>query len=495
MNLKRISITLMVFFLMLSVPVFVLAFYNLPCADDYTFGRTMQLWITENGYDLPGMIKCAIQNSVQYYFNWQGRYSESFFASFMPEIFGCYWIWTIFIYSFFSAVIVFLVRTLVEYLAGEVEKWTGVSIGILIAITIIENIPFPVEAFFWFDGSMAYMFHHTLYLWMMTLIVKYCFTYNKKKNKRYLAGASVLAALVAGGNNVTAFASVLTLGTCLVIAIWKREKQKIAIPFIVSVIGFMISYLSPGTRIRGGDVHNSILLTIRKCFVWTIKQYFLKWTFPVMVILLLLLTPVLLNVIHKVLEKTKISFSYPILMVIGVVCAVSSMSSPSFYILGEPGPGRLKNVIYVNYVILMVLLYGYVLGWLIKRYPDSKIEKRIVTVWEKCCWQVRTVIILVGISLLCIGGSSKPGVSLEAVSELISGEAAQYHAEGIIRKESYIDEKIADVEVEPYSVKPTLLFFDDITDDPDNWKNKGLAEFYQKNSAKLNRFDEDVDYD
>ena len=492
---KKIYQIILLIFLLLSVPVLLLSFYNVPSADDYTFGRAVQLWIKENGYHLPGMIKCAIQNSVHYYFNWQGRYSESFFASFMPDIFGSYWVWAIFIYCFFSTVVVLLFRILAKSLAGEEGKKTGVCIGVLVTIATIQNIPYPVEAFFWFDGSMAYLFHHTLYLWMMILIVSYCIASDKKKGGKYLAGASLLAILVAGGNNVTAFASVLTLGTCLAVAIWKRKKQKIVIPFLCSATGFMVSYLSPGTRIRGGDMHTPVLLTIRKCFVWTIKQYFLKWTFPVMLILLLFLTPFLFRIIQEVLKKTDFQFPYPLLMAIGVVCAVSSMSSPSFYILGEPGPGRLKNVIYINYVIAMVLLYGYVMGWFIRKYPKTKIEKNIYSICNKCCWQMKVAIVVAGIGLLCVGGFDRSGVSIEAVSELVSGEAAKYHTEETIRKEIYLNNQIVNAEVEPYSVKPELLFFDDITDDSDNWKNKGLAEFYGKNSVKLSRYDEDVDYD
>jgi hypothetical protein len=84
---------------------------------------------------------------------------------------------------------------------------------------------------------------------------------------------------------------------------------------------------------------------------------------------------------------------------------------------------------------------------------------------------------------------------LEAIRELASGQAKQYYQEAMIRKEIYQDESILDAEVEPYSVKPYLLYFDDITDDPENWKNKGVIEFYRKDSVKLNRYDPEVDYD
>ncbi len=53
----------------------------------------------------------------------------------------------------------------------------------------------------------------------------------------------------------------------------------------------------------------------------------------------------------------------------------------------------------------------------------------------------------------------------------------------------------ADLEVAPYSEKPYLLFFDDITDDPENWKNMAVSAFYGKQTVKLNAYDPDVEYD
>lgn len=492
-NEKKFYQAVILCFAVLSLPIIVISFYNIPSADDYTFGRAMQAWIGENGYHILGMLKCAVKNSIHYYFNWQGRYSESFFASFMPEIFGCYWLWAVFLYCFFTASVLCLCRSVMKYLVGEVRL--GLCIGFLTCIMIIQNIPFPVEAFFWFDGSMAYLFHHTLYIWMCALIVKYYFVSKKQTEISCLIGISVLTMFVAGGNNVTAFVSILTFCVFLGISVLIRRKKGILVPFVLSIIGFVVSYLSPGTRIRGGDSSNytPILLTIRKCFVWTIKQYFVKWTVPTMLFFLILLTPLLLKGVSKIVSKYKFAFPFPGLAAAGVVCFLSAMSSPSFYILGEPGPGRMRNVIYVNYVLLMVVLYGYFLGWFAVRYKNAwknliDMSDRLPQIFRGCA----AILLLV---LVCIGKPGNPGLSFRAVEELVSGQAKQYFEEGMERKKIYENINILEAEVEPYSIKPELLYFDDITDDPDNWKNKGLAEFYGKDSVKLSRYDPDVDYD
>lgn len=484
-------------FLIVSVPVFIISFYNVPCADDFTFGKMMNSWICENGYDVIGMLKCAVQNAIDYYFCWQGRYSESFFASFMPEIFNCYWLWTIFLYCFFALAIINLFRTLTEEFLGRYARKDGICIGMLICTAIIQNIPFPVEAFFWFDGSMAYMFHHTLYVWMCVLAVKYYFDEERLPAIRHLIVMCVLSILVAGGNNVTAFVSILTFCVFIGISLLIHRKWGILAPSVFSICGFLVSYLSPGTRIRGGDSSNytPIFLTIKNCFVWTIKQYLIKWMFPAIIILLLFLTPLLLRFVKEISLKHHFRFPFPAFIAGGAICFLSAMSSPSFYILGEPGPGRMRNIIYVNYVIILVICYGYFLGWLNVKYGDTNMFKKMCQLSDRGTNLHRVVLICLLFVILCIGKSERPGISLEAVQELTSGQAAIYKHEANVRKEIYLDANVLEAEVEPYSVKPALLFFDDITDDPENWKNKGLAEFYGKDSVRLNRYDPDVDYD
>ena len=40
-----------------------------------------------------------------------------------------------------------------------------------------------------------------------------------------------------------------------------------------------------------------------------------------------------------------------------------------------------------------------------------------------------------------------------------------------------------DAVLQPYSVRPRVLFFDDATPDADNWRNEALRDYYGKNSV------------
>lgn len=484
-------------FVVLLLPMVVLSFYNVPSADDYTFGRMMYHWIQENGFHIPGMLACAVRNSIQYYFNWQGRYSESFFASFMPDIYGMYWISALIILAALISAVWYLFHVLIQYLAGKKYIWISTLISAFVCIAITQRIPSAVEGIYWFDGAQAYMLHHALYIWMCALNIQYFFIEKKSSKKICMLGIICLTILVAGGNNVSAFVSILTYVALVVIAVFLKKKRELIIPFLISVAGFMVSYLSPGTVIRGGDSSNytSISVTVLKCFRWTLRQYLLEWTTAEMLIMLLVLTPFFLKIVLGITQKHNFKFPYPLLAIIGSVCFISAMSSPAFYVLGESGPLRMRNVIYVNYVLLLVINYVYLLGWLVSKQPESKSLHDLVNIYNRMACRYGVMIILGAVFWLGIGDSENYGTSLEAAKEIVSGQAAQYHKEAMERKELYMDENLVNIEVKPYSVTPRLLFFDDITDDENNWKNRGISEYYGKESIILDQYVPYINYD
>ena len=60
-NENRILKLHWLFFLILSLPVILIAFYNHPSADDYVYGSIVQNWVQENGYHIIGILKCAAE--------------------------------------------------------------------------------------------------------------------------------------------------------------------------------------------------------------------------------------------------------------------------------------------------------------------------------------------------------------------------------------------------------------------------------------------------
>ncbi|MDE7232123.1 MAG: hypothetical protein K2N37_03510, partial [Lachnospiraceae bacterium] len=75
--------------------------------------------------------------------------------------------------------------------------------------------------------------------------------------------------------------------------------------------------------------------------------------------------------------------------------------------------------------------------------------------------------------------------SISALRSLAKGEAQTFYTEAMERHSLYTDESIADVKVTPYSEKPHLFSFDDLSTDPGYWLNLAVTGYYHKDSVRL----------
>ena len=74
--------------------------------------------------------------------------------------------------------------------------------------------------------------------------------------------------------------------------------------------------------------------------------------------------------------------------------------------------------------------------------------------------------------------------SISALRSLAKGEAEIFYEEAMERYALYTDEDLEEVAVAPYSAKPHLFSFDDLSEDPGNWLNLAVSNYYHKSSVK-----------
>ena len=77
-----------------------------------------------------------------------------------------------------------------------------------------------------------------------------------------------------------------------------------------------------------------------------------------------------------------------------------------------------------------------------------------------------------------------------AIKSIISGEARTYSAKLNERHELLLETNDSEVAVEYIEEKPKLLYFADITENPDDWHNVGLARYYNKNKVYIKSTEE-----
>lgn len=286
--------------------------------------------------------------------------------------------------------------------------------------------------------------------------------------------------MIGGSNYATGLLTAELLVLALAGMILNKKKcyflSIITIEYLVCFVGF--NALAPGNAVRMGIVEG---LGIIESIIASLRQgsVFLKEWFPLWVVLFLAVIFILGA--HQV---ARMNFSFRLPGVVSVITfgLFSSMMTPAFFATASRGPGRLVNLVYISYYFLLAGNLIYWTGWAAHKYEKFR---------SAAMKEVKVLPVLLGyfvLMLVClkINGLQSTNSS-SALLSLVKGEASIYLEENKIRWALYEDDEISDVEVADFSVIPRVLYFDDITEDPADWRNRDLASFFGKNSVRLRK--------
>ena len=287
------------------IPLLVLAQYNHGWADDYSYGfRAYSVW--KQTHSVRQIILAAVEQAKSSYFDWQGTYAGIFFMAIQPGIFGdSYYILTTYLMLFLliSSVLFFFKVVIIDLLDGERYDWYIISMIVL--FLIIQCVPDPVQAFYWFNGSLYYLVFFSLLLYMVGIWVQLSCQEGiiKAKRVRRVILTCVLSALVGGGNYVGTLLAVEVSVMILIIIFYKHLKSGriLVLPFLVLIIGFGISMIAPGNAIRSASFagqQKGVIQSIYFSFRYGI-QFINEWTNLYLIFALLFLIPFWWDVVMK----------------------------------------------------------------------------------------------------------------------------------------------------------------------------------------------------
>lgn len=84
---RRCLAILVTLFVLSLIPLYLIARYAFPSADDFFYlGRTLPVW-QQNG-SIAAVVQAALQQTVQRYYEWQGNFSFIFLTFLQPASFG-----------------------------------------------------------------------------------------------------------------------------------------------------------------------------------------------------------------------------------------------------------------------------------------------------------------------------------------------------------------------------------------------------------------------
>ena len=469
---------MLIFGVMTLIPLFVIAHFNYPCSDDFAFADALYRGIS-SGNNLKVILHGAWEEFVQFYTGWQGRYFDNILSNFgfgiaVPQYYfsGEYLVLVLFL----TASTIFI-RKITFRVCKRDSDISWIYTVLVIAMQILY-MPYPSEGFYWYVGATMYTIAYSLLLFLGTALI--CFYSGERSGRRFLSGIAVLSlTFMIGGSN---YATGLLTAELLVLAfLWMLIRKKKCFLLGIVLVEYLICFvyfnaLAPGNAGRMSVVESlgatgSILASLKQGAVF-LKEWF---RLPV----LFFLAAVLVLGGYQVF-RMDFSFRLPGLVTVisfGLFC---SMMTPPFFAGATWGPGRLINLIYFSYYFLLAGNLLYWTGWASHKYEKfcSFTQKEIKVLPVVLCFLVSLVICLKIYGLQSTNSSS-------ALLSLVKGEAAQYLRENEARWEIYENDAVKNVEVEDFSVKPYVLYHDDIVEDETDWRNSAVAGFFGKDSVRL----------
>ena len=152
----------------------------------------------------------------------------------------------------------------------------------------------------------------------------------------------------------------------------------------------------------------------------------------------------------------------------------------------------MDNIIQMVYYLSLIMLTVYWFGWISHRDSDgaggnkaASVGRQLGTFLESTQNMMTVSFLLLVMMVWVFTADKNTYTSISALRSLVIGDGKAYHTEAMQRHELYIDDSVRDVEVEPYSMKPALFDFEDLSEDQWYWLNTAVTTYYHKHSVRL----------
>ncbi len=503
---EKISWGLVLIYLTGLIPLLIIAWYNYPSADDFSMANEVRIRFVESGSVL-ATIQEAVRMAKYYYANWCGYYFSDFLMAMPPCVFGerYYVLSTYFLVGILSVgTVVFMHALLVKTL--HVNKAITRCITMLILLITVQCMPrgsVRVEAFYWYAGAVNYVFMYGIGLLYLSVFLYYIQEKNKKRQKGLLLVATLLGFAMGGANYMSALSCAI-ISTLLVIFIicsvinkitWKIGEREIdrnqylqlLIPLLIMLTGFILSCTAPGNAVRSAHLESmNPIKTVMVALFYTLEYAVGKWTNWSVLCLILFVLPFL----WKAAKQISWDFRYPFLAIAFFYGMTAANIAPPLYAERNIEGGRIQALLWIQYVLCLILCLLYLCGW-VQRNGFINSEKSEADVRMNgavkqymstglCKYLITIVLLIMFGSCLFVAEDSHFYTATSAATDLINGKANQFRKEWAERYVLLNDSSVKEVVVKELSVRPELLYYSDISQDPDDWSNKGMREYFDK---------------
>lgn len=471
------AVILCVAAILLISPLIYAAFFAHPSADDYDY--SLFTFEAMNNGGLLAAVQAAGYTTINFLTEseYYTLYAPIFFQSLQPAIFGddLYWItcplMLVCSYCGFAA----LVHSLVKYAAGyDGKAWFPISI--LLWLFFIIAMPSPSQGLYWFNGAMNYIPFWSCLAATIGLMIRY---YVSNRNSiLVIILASALAFFVAGGNQMNSVPLIVLVAYITFFCV-KNEKRYLAlIVLAVAIIGFMIVATHPGTTARLGLRQNRSFLGTAAWSILNTLDYFSNWVDLELLVLFgalfILFIPILRRSSEASLARKWMDFKHVVVFLVLTTLLFILLSFVPRWGVGSI-PGRAEDVMYASFLICFAVVSFLCSGIIYYSLIEKRWQERLAQSQRKTIFAFAALILVIAVL---------PNNFTLALREIADGSLAAYDAEIEKRYDLIENSDASDVVVPALEHKPELIYFDDITRNPDNWKNQSYSIYYGINSIR-----------
>lgn len=474
-------------FVISLLPLLALSFYNHPAMDDYNYGILTHRALVENQglAVIPAVLGAAVQRAVNLWHSWQGTYTFSILAALRPSILTerLTFLHTFILLGVFAAGFLYLSKVLLHRILG-LTKNVAVITACVVMTLCIQYVPFGVEAFYWWNGSVGYTGLFSVMLLFGGLLADSLF--KKKVTAKRMTALILLAVLLAGGMYPTALLTgvVLFFMALDVLAgkkYGKTIKLQCSLLFALYLPAFGLSFVAPGNARRQAFFqHRTPFEAIYKSYTKSLDYMFTEATNGVIILVVFAL---FIYMLWK-LKDTKFSFRCPLMFTLVSYSMLVVMWVPGIYAVRYISGGRYFNILYYGVVLFYASNAVYYAGWLRRQYEKcSEKARELIQGCVPCLLGAAGIFcVVIGMWKINIVTDLEEITTASALKSIVYGEAQVYDQEIREREALYHDPEVRDVVVDEVTYRPELLYYGTLTTDPNDGRNLAMCEYYDKDS-------------
>lgn len=482
---RQLAILAVLAFALSLLPLLVIGLYNHPSMDDFNYGMPVVNALRQGG-SFFSVLAAAAQSVAETFHNWQGTYAAVFLFALQPAVFG---------EAFYPLTTLLMLGSLIaggavflHTLCRLCLKMRPSSVAILTCALLflcIQCLPSPLQAFYWYNGSVFYTFFFGLMLLMFSGVLRQLFASSLKKGWLSLVSVPLLAVILGGANLTTGLLCAVLLPCLSLYVALFRKKYPLPLRLwlygatLLFLAGFAVNVLAPGNAVRQTYFQQPSALGAILSALRSACRFSVEWAqHPFVPLGLLFVTPLL----YQAAAEKKFTFPLPALAPLLSLILLAIQLTPPAYAQGGTGPLRLKNIIFYSYILLLAFCDYYLCGWVSHRLLPLAAPER-----ERLAGrfsQVKLGFYLATLGLACVLLLGSPALttttSVSALLSLKRGEAQVYHRQVQARLALLNDPTLQDVTLEALTYTPYLLYRSDMT-------SPVVAEYYGKHSVTLEK--------